>query len=116
MRGDDRRGPLRRGAADAVRRGHHDVEAGHRCPPGEHRPGRPRRTQGRPPPAPRARRPVMTGTAARAAIRTARSVVVKVGTTALTTPTGMFDAGRLAGLAEALEARMKAGSDVIIAS
>src|ERR1700735_1681342 len=52
--------------------------------------------------------------AAREAVRTARSVVVKVGTTALTTPTGMFDAGRLAGLADAIEARMKAGSDVII--
>ncbi|GBE65057.1 glutamate 5-kinase [Mycobacterium sp. MFM001] len=53
---------------------------------------------------------------ARDAIRTARRVVVKVGTTALTTPTGMFDAGRLAGLAEAIEARMKAGSDVVIVS
>lgn len=53
---------------------------------------------------------------AREAIRTARRVVVKVGTTALTTPTGMFDAGRLAGLAEAIEARMKAGSDVVIVS
>src|SRR6202046_1467901 len=54
--------------------------------------------------------------AAREAVRTARSVVVKVGTTALTTPTGMFDAGRLAGLVDAIEARMKAGSDVIIVS
>ena len=54
--------------------------------------------------------------AAREAVRTARSVVVKVGTTALTTPNGMFDAGRLAGLVEAIEARMKAGSDVIIVS
>src|SRR6201996_2672828 len=53
---------------------------------------------------------------AREAVRTARSVVVKVGTTALTTPTGMFDASRLAGLADAIEARMKAGSDVIIVS
>src|ERR1700755_341170 len=53
---------------------------------------------------------------ARGAIRSARSVVVKVGTTALTTPTGMFDAGRLAGLVDAIEARMKAGSDVIIVS
>ena len=51
---------------------------------------------------------------AREAIRTARSVVVKVGTTALTTSTGMFDASRLAGLAEAIETRMKAGSDVEI--
>lgn len=45
----------------------------------------------------------------RDAIRTARGLVVKVGTTALTTPSGMFDAGRLAGLAEAVERRMKAG-------
>jgi glutamate 5-kinase len=53
---------------------------------------------------------------AREAIRTARSVVVKVGTTALTTPTGVFDASRLAGLVDAIEARMEAGSDVIIVS
>lgn len=57
----------------------------------------------------------MTSTA-REAIRTARSVVVKIGTTALTTENGMFDAARLAGLAEAIEARMKAGSDVVIVS
>ncbi|BBY35007.1 glutamate 5-kinase [Mycolicibacter minnesotensis] len=54
--------------------------------------------------------------AAREAIRTARSVVVKIGTTALTTEIGMLDAARLAGLAEAIEARMKAGSDVTIVS
>src|SRR6201986_1284407 len=53
---------------------------------------------------------------AREAIRTARSGVVKVGPTALTTPAGMFDAGRLAGLVDAIKARMKAGSDVIIVS
>jgi glutamate 5-kinase len=52
----------------------------------------------------------------REAIRTARSVVVKVGTTALTTPTGVFDAGRLATLVDAIEARMTAGSDVVIVS
>ena len=52
----------------------------------------------------------------RDAIRTARSVVVKVGTNALTTPSGVFDAGRLAGLADAIEARMKAGTDVVIVS
>ena len=52
----------------------------------------------------------------REAIRTARSLVVKVGTNALTTPTGVFDAGRLAGLADAIEARMKAGTDVVIVS
>ncbi len=53
---------------------------------------------------------------ARDAIRAARSVVVKVGSTALTTGAGLFDADRLAGLAEAIEARMKAGSDVVIVS
>lgn len=52
----------------------------------------------------------------RDAVRTARSVVVKIGTTALTTPTGMFDASRLASLADAIQARMKAGSDVVIVS
>lgn len=52
----------------------------------------------------------------REAVRTARSVVVKIGTTALTTPSGVFDAGRLAGLVQAIEGRMKAGSDVVIVS
>lgn len=52
----------------------------------------------------------------RESIRTARSIVVKVGTTALTTESGMFDAGRLAELADAIEARMQAGSDVVIVS
>ncbi len=52
----------------------------------------------------------------RDAIRTARSVVVKIGTTALTTPTGVFDTSRLQDLADAIEARMKAGSDVVIVS
>lgn len=52
----------------------------------------------------------------REAIRTARSVVVKVGTTALSTPSGMFDVDRLQRLAEAIETRMKAGSDVVIVS
>lgn len=52
----------------------------------------------------------------REAVRTARSVVVKIGTTALTAPNGMFDAGRLATLADAIEKRMKAGSDVVIVS
>ena len=52
----------------------------------------------------------------RDAIRTARSVVVKVGTTALTDTSGIFDARRLAALADAIEARMKAGSDVVIVS
>ncbi|AQT79473.1 glutamate 5-kinase [Mycolicibacterium litorale] len=52
----------------------------------------------------------------RDAVRSARSVVVKIGTTALTTKSGLFDAGRLAKLVDAIEARMKAGSDVVIVS
>jgi glutamate 5-kinase len=52
----------------------------------------------------------------RDAVRTARSVVVKIGTTALTTKSGLFDAGRLAQLVDAIEARMEAGSDVVIVS
>lgn len=52
----------------------------------------------------------------REAVRTARSIVVKIGTTALTTPSGVFDASRLQCLVDAIEARMKAGSDVVIVS
>jgi glutamate 5-kinase len=52
----------------------------------------------------------------REAVRSARSIVVKIGTTALTNPSGLFDAGRLAVLAEAIEARMKSGTDVVIVS
>ncbi len=52
----------------------------------------------------------------REAIRAARSIVVKIGTTALTDESGMFDTGRLAALSDAIEARMKAGSDVVIVS
>lgn len=52
----------------------------------------------------------------REAVRSARSIVVKIGTTALTDPSGLFDTGRLAVLAEAIEARMKAGTDVVIVS
>ncbi len=61
-------------------------------------------------------RPDTVPSAHREAVRTARSVVVKIGTTALTAPNGMFDAGRLATLADAIEKRMKAGSDVVIVS
>jgi len=52
----------------------------------------------------------------RVAIRDARRVVVKIGTTALTDASGLFDGDRLAGLADAIEARMKSGSDVVIVS
>ena len=37
----------------------------------------------------------------REAVRAARSIVVKIGTTALTNPAGLFDATRLAALADA---------------
>lgn len=49
-------------------------------------------------------------------VRTARSIVVKIGTTALTDANGLFDAGRLAALSDAIEARMRSGSDVVIVS
>ena len=52
----------------------------------------------------------------RDAVRDARSIVVKIGTTALTNSSGLFDAGRLAALAEAIETRMKSGTDVVIVS
>ncbi len=55
-------------------------------------------------------------TAHRGAIRAARSIVVKVGTTALTNASGLFDTDRLAALADAIEARMKSGTDVVIVS
>ena len=97
----------------------HAVRPGHRRAAGAQRPGRRRRAQGRAASAPRTRsrpRSNVMSSPNREAIRTARSVVVKVGTTALTTPAGMFDAGRLAELVDAIEARMKAGSDVVIVS
>ncbi len=52
----------------------------------------------------------------RDAVRSARSIVVKIGTTALTDPAGLFDPARLAALAESIEARMTAGTDVVIVS
>ncbi|KUH73212.1 glutamate 5-kinase [Mycolicibacterium novocastrense] len=60
--------------------------------------------------------PRAADSAHREAVRTARSIVVKIGTTALTTPAGVFDASRLAVLVEAIEGRMRAGSDVVIVS
>jgi glutamate 5-kinase len=55
-------------------------------------------------------------TAHRGAIRSARSIVVKIGTTALTDASGLFDTDRLAALADAIEARMTSGTDVVIVS
>lgn len=52
----------------------------------------------------------------RAAIASARSIVVKIGSSALTSLIGGLDLGRLNLLADALEARMRAGSDVVVVS
>ncbi|MDV7135430.1 glutamate 5-kinase [Williamsia muralis] len=46
----------------------------------------------------------------------ARSVVVKIGSSALTELATGLDSGRLDALADAIEARMQAGSDVIVVS
>ncbi|WP_024803263.1 glutamate 5-kinase [Nocardia sp. BMG51109] len=54
--------------------------------------------------------------AARTAIATARSVVVKIGSSALTSLAGGLDTARLDKLADAVEARMRAGSDVVVVS
>ncbi|WP_305091902.1 glutamate 5-kinase [Prescottella sp. R16] len=52
----------------------------------------------------------------RAAVASARSIVVKIGSSALTSLVGGLDVGRLNVLADALEARMRAGSDVVVVS
>lgn len=49
-------------------------------------------------------------------IADARSVVVKIGSSALTSLDGGLDAVRLGMLADAIERRMRAGSDVVIVS
>ena len=54
--------------------------------------------------------------AARATIAAARRVVVKIGSSALTSLAGGLDTGRLDALADAVEARMQAGSDVVVVS
>ncbi|WP_216897169.1 glutamate 5-kinase [Nocardia alni] len=53
---------------------------------------------------------------ARRAVASARSVVVKIGSSALTSLEGGLDTGRLDRLADAVEARMRAGSDVVVVS
>ncbi|MFB8008891.1 glutamate 5-kinase [Nocardia sp. NPDC056000] len=53
---------------------------------------------------------------ARRAIATARSVVVKIGSSALTSLAGGLETERLDRLADAVEARMRAGSDVVVVS
>ncbi|MFH5207151.1 glutamate 5-kinase [Antrihabitans sp. NCIMB 15449] len=53
---------------------------------------------------------------ARQAISSARRVVVKIGSSALTSLAGGIDLQRLDLLADAVEARMQAGSDVVVVS
>ncbi|WP_194837520.1 glutamate 5-kinase [Nocardia sp. XZ_19_369] len=53
---------------------------------------------------------------ARLAIASARRVVVKIGSSALTSLAGGLDTERLDRLADAVEARMRAGSDVVVVS
>ena len=52
----------------------------------------------------------------RSSIASARSIVVKIGSSALTDLTSGIDVARLDRLVDALEARMRAGSDVIVVS
>ncbi|APB00886.1 Glutamate 5-kinase [Nocardia seriolae] len=60
--------------------------------------------------------PVTELSAARQAIASARSVVVKIGSSALTSLEGGLDTGRLDKLADAVEGRMRAGSDLVVVS
>ena len=53
---------------------------------------------------------------AREAIASARRVVVKIGSSALTSLVGGLDTRRLDALADAIEGRMRAGSDVVVVS
>ncbi|MBO0853443.1 MAG: glutamate 5-kinase [Nocardia sp.] len=52
----------------------------------------------------------------RETVRAARSVVVKIGSSALTSLRGGLDIDRLDRLADAIEARMRRGSDVVVVS
>jgi glutamate 5-kinase len=59
-----------------------------------------------------------TGTAdpARPTIAAARRVVVKVGSSSLTTADGSIDSDRIAGLADAFAGKIRAGADLILVS
>lgn len=52
----------------------------------------------------------------RTEIATARSIVVKIGSSALTSLRAGLDRGKLDALADAIEARMRAGTDVVVVS
>ena len=54
--------------------------------------------------------------ATRRTIASAGSIVVKIGSSALTSLVGGLDVGRLDALADAIEERMRAGSDVVVVS
>ncbi|MFD3683402.1 glutamate 5-kinase [Nocardiopsis sp. NPDC058631] len=54
--------------------------------------------------------------AGRAAVASARRVVVKVGSSSLTTPDGRIDSGRIRDLVEVLAARRALGQEVILVS
>ncbi|GMA40076.1 hypothetical protein GCM10025883_21210 [Mobilicoccus caccae] len=54
--------------------------------------------------------------AARDRIRDAQTVVVKVGSSSLTTPAGVLDVERLTSLTQALAARRLAGSKIVLVS
>lgn len=60
--------------------------------------------------------PTTVSSVTRQQISGARSVVVKVGSSALTELATGLDTGRLDALADAIEARMQSGSDVIVVS
>jgi glutamate 5-kinase len=55
-------------------------------------------------------------TPARPGIATARRLVVKVGSSSLTTPDGGIDSDRVAGLADSCAERIRAGTDLILVS
>ncbi|MFF0814421.1 glutamate 5-kinase [Rhodococcus sp. NPDC003318] len=56
------------------------------------------------------------GSGTRTEIATARSIVVKIGSSALTSLEFGLDRGKLDALADAIEARMRAGTDVVVVS
>src|SRR5690606_10193979 len=101
------------------------VRPGHRRTPGGEREDFCRRTQGSAPGAPRPARggrragrcPARTGwspmSTTRALVGAARTLVVKVGSSSLTTAGGGLDPVRLDALVDAVAARTAAGSHVV---
>src|SRR5690606_27783824 len=130
--GHDRRRHVRLGAADPRGCGLDDGRPGQRPAPGAQRAHHRRAAQGRagraaPPPhrrgavagRPRERERVRglgRMSVARARIAAARRVVVKVGSSSLTSLDGGLDPARLQALVDALAARREAGSQVVLVS